>query len=667
MNLKSTRLKLIGLLAGSTIGMNAQGINLDSYLEMNTGGVAQPTLLSDKYYSNTSGQTYEISNNQFELIYDLADSILININGTNVIGYVTDVNHAGGNYFLCNIEDCNIPENRTYISGTDYFGNETPYQRSSLNMFSGYGNNMVVGRDSNSATNFTISITNNNGVVLDSFTTTGSSFTYGGYTSRYLSSTTGITEEVDFKLITASYNDPTVTFKKWNTETEQLDNLPFLLSDGQDINGAYPTGIAPISISNPYVNENGVTTYKVVLATLASATSTNKLIWGDVKVEDSIASFESVVNTSNLDPNLSILFGSLVSSNPVFHSNNTFTFRDMILDFSKSQELALTENVVEKENREMYANIYKASLSGNVIARELNGNYILYLGSQFTLTSSTTEIDPYIDPSFEITLASNNVLDYYGVEASCTLQTNNATVDSQDYLSLSDTALEIPLEWDSLTGKWKGVQSLTGLDSISGSQNFALFDLTADVTTGTWSMNCSGIASDIKGNSISLASTDITINLDDQIHGGTGLVSGQITMPNTSDYSDVVVTITLNGRQIEVTTEADGSFSFDRLVEGEYQVHLYNDQFVAACNTVTIDSNNSNTPLIIQMYAGDINNDGAVDIGDFSLLSGLMGLTSSDEGYSSLADLNHDGIINVQDLSILGSHFGTDHCEVSSE
>ena len=124
MSFKSTRLKLIGLLATSAIGMNAQGVNLDSYFEIDTGGVAQPTLLSDKYYSDTTGQTYNISNSQFELMYDLDDSMLININGTNVIGYVTDVNHAGGNYFLCNIENCNVPENRTYIDGTDYFGNE---------------------------------------------------------------------------------------------------------------------------------------------------------------------------------------------------------------------------------------------------------------------------------------------------------------------------------------------------------------------------------------------------------------------------------------------------------------------------------------------------------------------------------------------------------------
>ena len=42
-------------------------------------------------------------------------------------------------------------------------------------------------------------------------------------------------------------------------------------------------------------------------------------------------------------------------------------------------------------------------------------------------------------------------------------------------------------------------------------------------------------------------------------------------------------------------------------------------------------------------------------------------MNSTDEDYDVLVDLNHDGKINVQDLSILGSHFGTDHCEVSAQ
>ncbi|MGR6874609.1 carboxypeptidase regulatory-like domain-containing protein [Pseudomonas sp. HK3] len=295
------------------------------------------------------------------------------------------------------------------------------------------------------------------------------------------------------------------------------------------------------------------------------------------------------------------------------------------------------------------------------------GSFFLYLDrTGFKITVENENLDPYLDSNFS-PIVSVSRYKYYGIEANCSLQTTNVAVDGGDYIPLSETALQIPIEWDSLTGEWNGAQSLTGLESLSGSKEFAKFDLTADVTTGTWTMNCSGIASDIEGNKIALNPAEITINLDDQIHGGANVISGKISIPNTSDYSGVVVTITLNGRQIEVTTQEDGTFEFDRLVAGDYSVHVYSDQYVAACTSLTLNTDNTNPVLNIPMYAGDINNDGGVDIGDFSLLSSLFGLNSDDENYNPLADLNHDNVINIQDLSILGSHFGTDHCEVSPQ
>ncbi len=664
MKFKNTKLKAMGLFAISTIGLNAHGLDLNNYIEIDTGSSSKPALYSDRYYSNQSGQTYKVISGQLELMYDLEDSVLTHINNEKVMGYMTNTSYTGGNYFLCNINDCNNIANRTFIDALDYFSHDYTPNKSSLNMYSGYGNNLSIGRLSDND-EYTIAVIDGNGQILDSFTTAGWSMALSGTNFTSMVSTTGITQEENFKLLSASYGDYEVLFKQWNSSSSQFEDLPFLLSDNQNINSVYSNGIAPIAISNPSLNTSGEIVYKVVLGEIDSINAISHLLWGEVTIVNGSARFTSTIKTAPYS--MSIHAGYLISGDPIFNSDNSFTFKDQKLDFYKPQESALTNNENSKSGREMYGNIYRSLNSGSVIAREVGGNYILYVGSSLTLTSTILDIDPYIDPLFTITLGSNAVTNYYGIEANCTLQTSNAVVENQDYIALSETALQIPLEWDSVTGEWKGVQSLTGFESITGSHNFAQFDLTADVTTGTWNINCSGIASDIEGNSIPLASTDITINLDDQIHGGSGLVSGQITIPNTSDYSGVVVTITINGRQIEVTTEADGSFSFDRLVEGEYQVHLYNDQYVAACSTVNIDSSNGNTPLNIQMFAGDINNDGAVDIGDFSLLSGLMGLNSTDEDYDVLVDLNHDGKINVQDLSILGSHFGTDHCEVSAQ
>lgn len=657
------KLKTLALLAASAIGVNANALDLNGYAEYENTNIGTPLVFKDGYYANSQGEVYKDLGSKLDLLYDLPDGSLIDLDGDIAIGYVSVADHQGGHFYFCSVENCMDESSRTYIESHDYMVFDS---LPSQNLSSGFGEYVIKSR-LEGTTDYTVSVVNSDGEILDGFIVKPRSNTYY-ITSHVLTATTGITKERNFKLLTASHGEYLAKMKLWNSVNKNFEDLAIQTSNGSDINSVYQNGIAPIAIDGPNVDSFGNNSYRVVLASLSSKTddnpTINSIVWGDVKVENGNAEFLEEVNEISMPS--TYLTSSLPSARPYFHTNDTFTFLAKTLDFTSN---TIENTVNERTDREFNAWIYMVSPKGKVVvydAVDPKGTR-LFSPVQLSLRASSKNIDPYLNPALSLALSSDLIEEYYGVEATCSLQTTNVTVDSNNYIDLSETALQIPIEWDSVTGEWKGAQSLTGLESLSGSKDFAQFNLTADVTTGTWTMNCSGIASDIEGNKIELNPAEITINLDDQIHGGTSVISGQIQIPNTTDYSGVVVTITLNGRQIEVTTMEDGSFEFDRLVEGDYTVHVYSEQYVAACNNLTLDGTNAAAPLTIEMYAGDINNDGAVDIGDFSYLASLYGLSSADEQYDALADLNHDGTINVQDLSILGSHFGTDHCEVVPE
>lgn len=663
------KLKTLALLAASAIGVNANALDLNGYYEYQVDNSGAPVLFENGYYANTSGEVYRDIDVSLELMYDLSDGYLMGTDGEIALGYTSTTQ----GFYLCPINTCNDTSTRTNISGHKFISADTsPALMARHTEFTRDGHVLIKSRLQNSEL-FTVSVFNLEGVLQDSFTVNPRTydFTYTTtITYHQLDAITDITDEVDFKLLGAEHGDYSVFLKRWDSNTKRFQTFPINFGNGQDINASYVNGLAPIAISNP-VYRDGEAYYKVAIAILngnensfSTAKEYSDILIGEVTVNAGEAKFHSAPTVVS-QPEPKFVY-HLTTNEAVYFEGDLLHYPGYDLDYSNG---VVSNSTVTKGERSFYNSVYFRAENGAKVVidnTDSPSKYKIFAFSNFSLASSSNDIDPYVDPGFTIDLSAFGG-GYYGIEANCSLQTTNAIVDSNDYIDLSETALQIPIEWNSVTGEWKGAQSLTGLESLSGSKDFAQFNLTADMTTGTWTMNCSGIASDIEGNKIELNPAEITINLDDQIHGGSSVISGQIQIPNTTDYSGVVVTITLNGRQIEVTTMEDGTFTFDRLVEGDYTVHVYSDQYVAACNNLTLDGTNAAAPLTIEMYAGDINNDGAVDIGDFSYLSSLYGLNSEDELYDALADLNHDGTINVQDLSILGSHFGTDHCEVDPE
>ncbi len=280
--------------------------------------------------------------------------------------------------------------------------------------------------------------------------------------------------------------------------------------------------------------------------------------------------------------------------------------------------------------------------------------------------SAPSIVDPYLDNNFSIALNINSEAPLFGTEISCTFTNNHLQITNYAYVNWADNVLQVPMSFDAQAGTWSGAQSLiVGENPLIGEIAFTAFDLLTDMTTATWNMSCSGLGSDELANPIPLQSNSISIQIDDGIHGGSSIISGTISIPGQTDNAGVTVSISINDREVQITTDASGAFSFEALREGSFTVHVVHDQFVAACNTLELIEGGVLEPISIDMIPGDINSDGIIDIGDFTFLSGRFGLDSSSIEYDNKADLNDDDIINILDLTLLGSHFGSEQCNTS--
>ncbi|MFQ6120659.1 MAG: hypothetical protein ACE5KE_12360, partial [Methanosarcinales archaeon] len=75
---------------------------------------------------------------------------------------------------------------------------------------------------------------------------------------------------------------------------------------------------------------------------------------------------------------------------------------------------------------------------------------------------------------------------------------------------------------------------------------------------------------------------------------------------------------------------------------------------------ITPKQKSASSTLYIQRYPGDVDGDGIVGIGDFSIFAPSYGKVKGDTMYNANADLNEDEIIDVFDFGIFATHYGDD-------
>jgi len=211
----------------------------------------------------------------------------------------------------------------------------------------------------------------------------------------------------------------------------------------------------------------------------------------------------------------------------------------------------------------------------------------LTLGNTLTFVPSSTQIEPQTDNTLSVDLVVDGDA-LYGLQLNCGVDSSVLTLTGGSFGNFFDPAhrLEIPLTLDAATGSFEGAISLRAPANAmtgSGVGPFASLNLTVADTTATVSIaSCTALFSGIAGEVLSGSVVEAIIEVDNGIHGGTGSISGQLTIPGVTEYCDIVVTLTnsATGRTLTATTDCNGNFIFEGLRDGDYTLVADFDNYV---------------------------------------------------------------------------------------
>ncbi len=138
---------------------------------------------------------------------------------------------------------------------------------------------------------------------------------------------------------------------------------------------------------------------------------------------------------------------------------------------------------------------------------------------------------------------------------------------------------------------------------------------------------------------------------------------GRPTQPDPLQALPITLTLTLGNQNHEftgLTTNPNGNFTVDvsALPNGAYTWRVKGPQYLTTSGPVTL-SHAASTPVEMGLQlAGDVNNDNAVDVTDFSLLRATFGRSCGDGGYDGRADFTGDCLVDISDFTLLRGNFG---------
>jgi len=142
-----------------------------------------------------------------------------------------------------------------------------------------------------------------------------------------------------------------------------------------------------------------------------------------------------------------------------------------------------------------------------------------------------------------------------------------------------------------------------------------------------------------------ISSLDLTIDIAGNVHEGPDQI--EFYAPNTT--TNPIYTYTQN-------SDANGLHSLANLTGGPYDIWVYRPGYLSALETITLASG-ANT-LTVALLGGDVNNDNAVGLTDFSIMASAYGTSTGGQFFNSAADFNNDGSIGLTDFSILAGSYG---------
>ncbi len=106
-----------------------------------------------------------------------------------------------------------------------------------------------------------------------------------------------------------------------------------------------------------------------------------------------------------------------------------------------------------------------------------------------------------------------------------------------------------------------------------------------------------------------------------------------------------------------VSIQSDGSFNIPAIEIGTFDVIVKVVGYLAKGIRDVVIAAGVNSLSVGSIINGNMNNDGAVNITDFSLFAPAFSSVVGDANYNPFADLNCDGAVNITDFSIFVTGF----------
>jgi subtilisin family serine protease len=190
------------------------------------------------------------------------------------------------------------------------------------------------------------------------------------------------------------------------------------------------------------------------------------------------------------------------------------------------------------------------------------------------------------------------------------------------------------------------------VENLVGGVTLATLDFRARQPTASTTISLEEVKLGTKGGT--WVATDEIRDLALGIEPGAEVaVTGQVRLEGRreSEWGNALVVV--GGTLHQALTEADGNFGL-LVQQGSYDLEANADGYLAAvCENRTLSA--PQTALApVQLLAGDINDDGAIDILDATRL----GLDFGRAGPQLAADLNGDGEVDIIDLVLMAANYG---------
>ncbi len=104
------------------------------------------------------------------------------------------------------------------------------------------------------------------------------------------------------------------------------------------------------------------------------------------------------------------------------------------------------------------------------------------------------------------------------------------------------------------------------------------------------------------------------------------------------------------------TTDQNGSFSVSGIAPGAYQVAVKNSHTLQLVQVITLEPG-VNSVDFGTLLEGDADDNNRVTLQDFSVLTGAFNTAQGAPAFADGADFNEDGLINLADFSLLSANF----------